>query len=162
MAARIGYPAASLQMRLKSLIASEMRANLSVEQGGGGLECVAAINAMLLQSTNGTIRLFPNHPAGQKASFSRLRAQGGFLISAEYDGTNASNVSLTADNMGGSVTVLNPWPGRTMTVTDSTGASVATSQSNGRHTFTTRAGATYTQQQRITQRLALEAAGRHG
>ncbi|WP_438493853.1 glycosyl hydrolase family 95 catalytic domain-containing protein [Streptomyces asiaticus] len=146
VAARVGYPAASLQARLKSLIASKMRANLSVEQEGGGLESVAAtdaINAMLLQSTNGTIRLFPNYPAGQKAHFSRLRAQGGFLVTADYDGTNVSDVSLTADNAGGPVTVLNPWPGRTMKVTDAAGAAVGTSQNNDRYTFTTTAGGTY-------------------
>lgn len=147
VAAHIGYPAASLQARLKSLITSKMRPNLSVDQNGGGLESVAAtdaINAMLLQSTNGTIRLFPNYPAGQKAHISRLRTKGGFLVTADYDGTNASNVSITADNAGGPATVLNPWPGRTMKVTDSNGAPVATSQSNDRYTFTTKAGATYT------------------
>ncbi|MBD3003936.1 hypothetical protein [Streptomyces sp. 5-10] len=146
VAARVGYPAASLQARLKSLIDSKMRSNLSVEQEGGGLESVAAtnaINAMLMQSINGTIRLFPNYPAGQKAHFSRLRSPGGFLISADYDGSSVSNVSLTADNAGGPVTVLNPWPGRTMKVTDAAGAAVGTSQNNDRYTFTTTAGGTY-------------------
>ncbi|GAB3976409.1 hypothetical protein GCM10029978_063210 [Actinoallomurus acanthiterrae] len=147
IAARVGYPAAGLFAQLKSVIHSYMQPNLSIYQSGGGLETAGttdAVNAMLLQSINGTIRLFPDYPAGQKAHFSRLRTQGGFLVSADYDGTNASNVSLTADNAGGPVTVLNPWPGRTMTVTDSTGARVATNQSNDGYTFTTTAGATYT------------------
>lgn len=146
VAAHIGYPAAALQSRLKS-ITSGMRANHTIYQGGGGLESVSAtdaINAMLVQSVNGTIRLFPNYPAGQRAHFSRLRTKGGFLVTADYDGGTASNVSLTADNGGTPATVLNPWPGRAMRVTDAGGNPVPTTVAGDRYTFPTTAGATYT------------------
>ena len=44
---------------------------------------IAAINEMLLQSHNGSIRIFPaTHPAWRSIYFQDLRAEGGFLISA--------------------------------------------------------------------------------
>ncbi|MEV6013794.1 ricin-type beta-trefoil lectin domain protein [Streptomyces sp. NPDC051976] len=146
IAAQIGYPANSLFSTFKSVLSAGLQTNGSVYQAGGGLESVGttdAVNAMLLQSVGGTIRLFPDYPSGRAAHFSNLRVQGGFLVSADYDGATASNVSLTADNSGGSVTVLNPWPGRTLTVTDSTGATITTTHTGDKYTFTTTAGTTY-------------------
>ncbi|MFC9328637.1 ricin-type beta-trefoil lectin domain protein [Kitasatospora sp. NPDC057015] len=147
IAAQMGYPADALFAQMKSVISTYSQPNLSIYQSGGALETVGAtdaINAMLLQSVNGTIRLFPDYPANRPAHFSNLRAKGGFLVSADYNGTSASNVSLTADNAGGPVTVLNPWPGSTVTVKDSNGATVSTTVSGDRYTFTTTSGGTYT------------------
>ncbi|QKW17790.1 ricin-type beta-trefoil lectin domain protein [Kitasatospora sp. NA04385] len=147
IAAQMGYPADALFAQMKSVIAADMQPNLSVAQGGGGLEAVGAtdaINAMLLQSVNGTIRLFPDYPANRPAHFSNLRAKGGFLVSADYNGTTVSNVSLAADNAGGPVTVLNPWPGSGLTVKDAGGATVATTSAGDRYTFTTTGGGSYT------------------
>ncbi|MEV6013286.1 ricin-type beta-trefoil lectin domain protein [Streptomyces sp. NPDC051976] len=147
VAARVGYPAASLFSLLKSRIAATVQPNQTSTTDVGGLESAGAtdaVNAMLLQSVNGTIRLFPDYPAGRAGHFSNLRVQGGFLVSADYDGTTVSNVSLTADNAGSPATVLSPWPGRAITVTDSTGNTVSTTANGNRYTFATTAGQSYT------------------
>ncbi|NUW35602.1 ricin-type beta-trefoil lectin domain protein [Nonomuraea sp. SMC257] len=147
IAARVGYPAAPLFAQLKHRISTIMQTNQTSSIDAGGLESISAIdaiNAMMLQSVNGTIRLFPDYPAGRPGHFSNLRVQGGFLVSADHNGTSVSNVSITADNAGGPVTVLNPWPGRAITVTDAAGATLVTTQNGDRHTFTTGAGGRYT------------------
>jgi hypothetical protein len=46
---------------------------------------VTVVTEMLLQSQGGVIRLFPGWPAGQSASFAKLRARGGFIVSAEWN-----------------------------------------------------------------------------
>ncbi|WP_438453282.1 glycosyl hydrolase family 95 catalytic domain-containing protein [Streptomyces asiaticus] len=147
IAARVGYPASPLLAQLKSRINAEIQTNQTGSVQVGGLESISAIdaiNSMMLQSDNGTIRLFPDYPSGRRGHFSNLRAQGGYLVSADYDGTTVSNVSVVADNQGGVATVLNPWPGQSLKVTDARGNIVATTQNGDRYTFTSRAGGRYT------------------
>ncbi len=66
------------------------------------------INEFLLQSVDDKIRLFPCWPKDQNASFSGLRAQGGFIVSAEFkDGEVASaTIEATADKQ---LQLLSPW-----------------------------------------------------
>eukprot|EP01052_Picozoa_sp_SAG31_P021315 SAG31_NODE_1642_length_7657_cov_3.459402_4_plen_474_part_00 len=62
------------------------------QHNGGGLETAGAIewvHAMLLQSRDGVLRVFPWLPDGTRAaSFVRLRALGAFLVSANYTATS--------------------------------------------------------------------------
>lgn len=46
---------------------------------------VLPITELLVQSVNGVVRVFPAWPAWLPARFERLRAEGGFLVSAEHD-----------------------------------------------------------------------------
>ena len=46
----------------------------------------AMISEFLLQSVDNTIRVFPCWPKDKDAKFTDLRAQGGFLVSAEQKG----------------------------------------------------------------------------
>jgi hypothetical protein len=63
--------------------------------GGGGLEMIGAadgVHALLLQSHEGVLRVFPTWPREANrpeysASFTTLRAVGAFLVSAEWNGT---------------------------------------------------------------------------
>lgn len=66
------------------------------------------INEFLLQSVQNKIRLFPCWPDNKDAKFSGLRAQGGFIVSAEYsDGRVASaTIESTAGNQ---LQLLSPW-----------------------------------------------------
>ena len=66
------------------------------------------INEFLLQSVADKIRLFPCWPADKDAAFSRLRAQGGFIVSAEFkDGRVASaTIESVADKR---LQLLSPW-----------------------------------------------------
>jgi len=67
--------------------------------GGTALENVggtAFVNEMLLQSHEGFLRICPSLPEGIGASF-RLRAEGGFIVSATCDGsTMVSALKITA------------------------------------------------------------------
>ncbi len=66
------------------------------------------INEMLMQSVGDTLRLFPAWPSDKDARFENLRAQGGFLVSADLTTgqVTAFTVSSTA---GGRLRFLNPW-----------------------------------------------------
>jgi hypothetical protein len=66
------------------------------------------INEFLLQSVRNKIRLFPCWPVHKDAKFSRLRAQGGFIVSAEFtEGRVASAIiESTTENQ---LQLLSPW-----------------------------------------------------
>ena len=66
------------------------------------------INEFLLQSVDHKIRLFPCWPTDRDASFARLRAQGGFLVSAEFSQGKA--ISATIESQAGKpLHFLSPW-----------------------------------------------------
>lgn len=76
----------------------------------------AALQEMLLQSYNGTIRVFPAIPASWKnVSFDKLRAEGAFLVTSKISGGIIEFVNLTSEK-GGTCTIENPWPGKTVTI----------------------------------------------
>jgi hypothetical protein len=66
------------------------------------------INEYLLQSVGNKIRLFPCWPGDKDAKFTRLRAQGGFIVSAEFkDGRVAS---ATIESVARKkLQLLSPW-----------------------------------------------------
>lgn len=66
------------------------------------------VNEFLLQSVQNKIRLFPCWPGENNAKFSGLRAQGGFIVSAEFiDGRVASATIESA--AGKQLQLLSPW-----------------------------------------------------
>ena len=85
-------------------------------------ECAftAAVNGMLLQSWGGKIRIFPSLPdAWKTVSFRHLRAQGGFLVSAQR--VNGEIISASIESpRGGEAKVVFPLgyvePGQAYTV----------------------------------------------
>ena len=69
---------------------------------------VGLINEFLLQSVQNKIRLFPCWPRDKDAQFTRLRAQGGFIVSAEFkDGRVASATIESVANK--KLQLLSPW-----------------------------------------------------
>ncbi|MBI5834423.1 MAG: hypothetical protein HZB16_19165 [Armatimonadetes bacterium] len=66
------------------------------------------VTEFLLQSVDNTIRIFPAWPKEQDARFAGLRAQGGFLVSAELNGGTIRTVTITS-TVGGRLRVLSPW-----------------------------------------------------
>ena len=66
------------------------------------------INEFLLQSVENKIRLFPCWPADKDAKFSRLRAQGGFIVSAEFVDGNVASVTIKSA-AGNQLRLLSPW-----------------------------------------------------
>jgi hypothetical protein len=147
VAARVGWPAADLVTKLDAAIRYQWRAtNLTVAQGGGGIETsgtIEAVDSMLMQSVSGTIRLFADAdwPAAKDASFTRLRAVGAFTVSAALTGGTVGPVTITSD-AGQPVRLRSPWPGGQVTVT-SDGAPVPYTVDGGVISFATTAGSTY-------------------
>jgi len=64
-----------------------------------------------LQSVDNTIRVFPCWPKEKDAKFTRLRAQGGFLVSAEQKAGKIVKLEITS-TVGGKMRVLHPGTGK--------------------------------------------------
>lgn len=114
-AVRVGYPAKDILERLKKRLALTLYPNGWIVQGGGGIETLAAvpltINEMLLQSYEGTVRVFPNWDRTRDASFNQLRAYGAFLVSSSLKAGEIESVRLTSEK-GRPCKMENPWPGK--------------------------------------------------
>lgn len=112
IAARIGWPADDLVAKLKAAILYQWRpSNLTVFQGGGGIETsgsIEALDSMLLQHENGILRVFPDWPPSKDASFTRLRAKGAFLVSSEQRNGRITNINIFSEH-GGQLTIQSPW-----------------------------------------------------
>jgi hypothetical protein len=67
------------------------------------------INEFLLQSVDGIIRIFPAWPKDKDAAFTRLRAQGGFLVSAEQKNGEIEQFEIEATTSG-LLCLHSPWP----------------------------------------------------
>lgn len=66
------------------------------------------VNECLMQSYNGTIRLFPNWPLDRPAAFETLRAVGAFLVSASCRDGMVRDVRVLSE-AGSLLRVVNPW-----------------------------------------------------
>lgn len=66
------------------------------------------INEFLIQSVQGKIRLFPCWPKDKDASFSNLRCENGFLVSAEQKQGKITRLEITS-TVGGKLCLLSPW-----------------------------------------------------
>jgi len=148
IAARIGWPADDLVLKLKAAILHQWRpSNLTVFQGGGGIETsgsVEAIDSMLLQHEGGVLRVFPDWPATMDASFTRLRAKGAFLISSGQHGGIVSYIDITSEK-GGTLTIKSPWNSRGVRVTGvkNSGGSTLRPDTDGRIMLSTIPGTHY-------------------
>jgi hypothetical protein len=85
----------------------DFMANLGIWFENFGLPVV--INECLMQSYNGTIRLFPNWPKDKDASFNQLRGVGAFLISATQKSGKVTSVKIFSEK-GADLKIISPWP----------------------------------------------------
>jgi hypothetical protein len=67
------------------------------------------VSELLLQSVGNIIRVFPAWPATKDAKYKRLRAQGGFLVSAEMSNGVIGDITVQS-TAGGSAKLVSPWP----------------------------------------------------
>jgi hypothetical protein len=127
---------------------SMIQPNTMYNESGGAvvetpLSAVESINYMLLQSWNGLIRIFPAVPARwQNISFKDLRTEGAFLVSASYNNSVISGVSINSLK-GSNCTILTPWKGKSLIVKDETGAMQVVTSVGDKFTFATQAGKRY-------------------
>lgn len=78
----------------------------------GNFAFASAIQEMLMQSHTGIIRVFPAIPEGwREASFDKMRAIGGFLVSANYQNGKVQSITIQSEK-GGILKVLNPFTGQ--------------------------------------------------
>jgi len=66
------------------------------------------VNECLMQSYNGTIRLFPNWPLEKDAEFHNLRAVGAFLVTATLKNSKVEEIKITSE-VGGVLKMILPW-----------------------------------------------------
>ncbi len=66
------------------------------------------VNECLMQSYDGTIRLFPNWPFDKDAEFQNLRAVGAFLVSAVLKNGEVNEIRVTSE-VGGVLIMILPW-----------------------------------------------------
>jgi hypothetical protein len=132
-AVRSGYPAGKVIANWNLLLAGrqpyddrgdhvQLRANLTIVPPVHGLESVGAIeavNSMLLQSHDQTIRVFPVWAKDRPASFKDLGAFGAFLVSSECQNGQVSHVTIKSE-AGRLCRIANPWPGKPCVVWAST------------------------------------------
>ncbi|NEW81055.1 MAG: hypothetical protein GZ094_01635 [Mariniphaga sp.] len=68
------------------------------------------VNECLMQSYNGTIRLFPNWPKAKDAEFQNLRAVGAFLVSASLKNGKTEQIKIFSE-VGNPLKIILPWSG---------------------------------------------------
>jgi hypothetical protein len=106
------------------------------------LGVIAPLQEMMLQSWDGALRIFPAWPAKLAASFTHLRAEGAFLVSASWADGKVTSLTVTSEK-GAVCRIYPPWPGG-LRVVDSKGRAVrAHEEVGGRRSFDTKAGETY-------------------
>jgi hypothetical protein len=144
-AAQVGYPAQQLISSLDTQIQAGTVANLNVSDGSNGLEKVgttAAINDMLVQSSEGMIDLFPDWPPAENASFYQLLTQGGFEVSSSLSNGEVQYATVTSE-AGGPLTLKDAWAGQRLSVTGARGMPVRYTVRDGAIEFSTQRGMTY-------------------
>ena len=96
--ARIGVDPEFIIEGIKQNIKEFAFPNRLFRHHGGGIEHLtmvpATINEMLMQSYEGIIRLFPCWNKKSNASFTNLRADGAFLVSAELKDEKISSIKI--------------------------------------------------------------------
>jgi hypothetical protein len=88
----------------------------------------APLQEMLLQSWDGSIRLFPAWPKHVEARFTTLRAEGAFLVSAAWKQGTVQSVQITSER-GTPCRLHTPWP--EIVITDAEGNIVPTTREEG-------------------------------
>ena len=102
----------------------------------------APLQEMMLQSWDGALRIFPAWPKKLDARFENFRAEGAFLVSADWSQGRVASLAIHSEK-GGPCKVYSPWP-KGFQVTDRAGSPIAvTSDPFGRPTFSTQPGKVY-------------------
>lgn len=115
MMARSGRPEQALESLLKYLPATRRNGfhcnnpKSSAVTLEGNFAAGQAVHEMLLQSWGGKLRIFPAMPEQWKdAAFDRLRAEGGFIVSARRVAGKTVTVTITA-TVDQSLQLINPF-----------------------------------------------------
>lgn len=106
------------------------------------LGIAAPLQEMLLQSYGGVIRVFPCWPRDVAASFTTLRAEGAFLVSASWREGRVTGLEILSEK-GGPCRLVTPWPQGIQVETVAGDSVKVTPWAENIPTFDTTAGETY-------------------
>lgn len=139
-AVRVGYPGAAGLLR--EAITAQMAANglVITSRRHGGIETcgtMCAVDDLLMQSQDGIIHLFPVWERHRPASFSGLRADGAFLVSATCDRGRIEGIGIRSER-GCTCAIAGE-----MAVEAEDGSPVPVRRDGGVTSFPTVAGSTY-------------------
>ena len=118
-AVRVGYPADSIYTHLKEYSLHTYGNGFQKDNPHGDENWSTVpntINEMMCMGHQGIVRLFPGWPKDKDASFHQIRVEGAFLVSSEINGGTIGEVTLLSEK-GRDLTMLNPWPGRSVRIT---------------------------------------------
>lgn len=144
-AVRCGYPAEEVLKVIRSVVEKTMLPNFTYWDQALLTEhqVIDGIGAMLLQSVNGRLIVFPNWTMATDAAFHQLREDGAFLVSAAVKKGAIGLVTITSEK-GLPCRVENPWPGHGVQVEAEGIAVAATRNADDTYCFPTKPGGTYT------------------
>ena len=112
--ARLSFPDAKEFMKTEFLKRSRPNGTITLQAGDGcghfteQFAAAGAIAELLLQSVGDIIRVFPAWPKEKDAEFATLRAQGGFLVSAEQRAGKLAKLEIVS-TVGGKLRLMDPW-----------------------------------------------------
>ncbi len=109
-AIRVGYDPAYIMEKFRTYNLANMNKNFTISDWNHGIEKAGGIefiNNMLLQSSNGIIKVFPNW-TGEDAKFYQLREKGAYLVSSELSQGEVSYIDVVSE-AGKDVTIVCPW-----------------------------------------------------
>ena len=148
-AIRAGFDPAYIMEKFRCFnIQDKMKKNFTIHDGNHGIEKAGGIefiNNMLLQSSGGILKVFPNW-TGADARFRNLREKGAYLVSAEMSGGDVQWMEVVSET-GKDVTIVAPW--KNVRVVDQDGNIVKTKAGRTKNTeeatvtFQAKAGETY-------------------
>ncbi len=112
-AAAVGYNPEKILRHLHIFVRHNAFPNFAYNIHNGGIENEATVPvtlcAMLIQSYQQNIHLFPDWPPNRDARFGNLPACGNFLISSEMRAGRVAYVQIIS-NAGRPLRLSNPWP----------------------------------------------------
>lgn len=150
-AARVGLRSDIVFARLREMLDRSGNTNYMIRDGG--VTCletlgtvIATVNALLVQSHGGVIRIFPGWPMGRYARFEHLRVAGAFVVNAECMSDAVLRVQILSEK-GRTCVLESPWPGKEVCVADDETEEAIPHTASGPDgdliTFETAAGRTY-------------------
>lgn len=119
--ARLSVPGAWAAMKKEFLKRSRPNGTITLLPGDGcghfteQFAASGAIAELLLQSVGDVVRILPAWPKEKPARFENLRAQGGFLVSAEQRDGQLTHLEISS-TVGGPLRLLSPWADRPVSV----------------------------------------------
>ena len=109
-AVRVGYDPGEVMEAFRTYQFNLMKKNFTLQDENHGIEKAGGIefiNNMLLQSSDGIIKVFPNW-TGEDAQFTTLREKGAFLVSSRMENGEVQYIEVTSEK-GNDAEVVIPW-----------------------------------------------------